>query len=145
MTSGLPPGGHLFSWRFRTDRVHGPVPGKLTESLGQPVIVNNRPGAGGNIDGTLIASIEVHQKALLRTLVSFEFPSLNTDWVSYRHHTDSWIFEEAYTAAHGVPPSFHERQEFELRLETAFADAFSSHPTVTDVSCGLRQSRPLRA
>lgn len=52
-----------------------------------------------DIDGTLTDSVGVHQDAFAETLESFGFPDLNTDWASYRHHTDSGIFAEAWERA----------------------------------------------
>lgn len=49
-----------------------------------------------DIDGTLTDSVAQHQSAFETALRGFDFPDLNTDWASYRHHTDSGIFAEAW-------------------------------------------------
>ncbi len=52
-----------------------------------------------DIDGTLTDSVKAHQSAFEGALRSFDFPSLRTDWGSYKHHSDSAIFTEAWHEA----------------------------------------------
>jgi phosphoglycolate phosphatase-like HAD superfamily hydrolase len=49
-----------------------------------------------DIDGTLTDSVALHQRAFEASMRRFDFPALNTDWSSYRHHSDTGIFEEAW-------------------------------------------------
>ncbi|GAA6203172.1 HAD family hydrolase [Aquicoccus sp. SU-CL01552] len=57
------------------------------------------PVAIFDIDGTLTDSVRQHQTAFEQALRAFDFPALCTDWASYRHHSDSAIFEEAWEDA----------------------------------------------
>jgi phosphoglycolate phosphatase-like HAD superfamily hydrolase len=45
-----------------------------------------------DIDGTLTDSVMQHQAAFMKALESFGFKDFNTDFGSYAHHTDSFIF-----------------------------------------------------
>ncbi|MBN9332765.1 HAD family hydrolase [Devosia sp.] len=71
-----------------------------------------------DIDGTLTDSVAVHQKAFEAGMRRFEFPALDTNWSSYRHHTDTGIFEEAWAKAVRPGPA-----DF-TRLEAQFVDDF---------------------
>jgi phosphoglycolate phosphatase-like HAD superfamily hydrolase len=59
-----------------------------------------------DIDGTLTDTVALHQRAFEAALRSFEFPRLRTQWGTYRHHSDSAIFREAWEEAgfDGEPP-----------------------------------------
>lgn len=52
-----------------------------------------------DIDGTLTDSVRPHQIAFEAALRSFEFPALRTQWDTYKHHSDSAIFREAWHEA----------------------------------------------
>ena len=84
--------------------------------------MTNRSLAVFDIDGTLSDSIPLHQTAFLSVMEGFSFPSLNRDWASYTHHTDTAIFEEAWVSAYGRRPSLEERAEFHTRLESEFEE-----------------------
>lgn len=71
-----------------------------------------------DIDGTLTDSVALHQRAFKSSMRRFDFPALNTDWSSYRHHSDTGIFEEAWLSG-GMAGS----ADF-VRLETLFAADF---------------------
>ena len=71
-----------------------------------------------DIDGTLTDSVAVHQKAFEAGMRRFDFPVLDTNWSSYRHHTDTGIFEEAWAKAEMPGPA-----DF-TRLEAQFVDDF---------------------
>ena len=71
-----------------------------------------------DIDGTLTDSVQVHQSSLETALESFNFPALRTDWGSYRHHSDSAIFSEAWEEA-----GFKGKADIKC-LELAFATAY---------------------
>jgi len=79
-----------------------------------------------DIDGTLTDSVSQHQKAFERTLRSFPFPALRTDWSTYRHHSDSGIFEEAWDEAgwHYAP----EHGLLEERFKREFDAVLQSDP-----------------
>jgi phosphoglycolate phosphatase-like HAD superfamily hydrolase len=84
--------------------------------------MTNRSLAVFDIDGTLSDSVPLHQTAFLSVMEGFSFPSLNRDWASYTHHTDTAIFEEAWSSAYGRRPSLEERAEFHIRLESEFEE-----------------------
>jgi tripartite-type tricarboxylate transporter receptor subunit TctC len=65
----FPPGG-------TTDLVGRMVAERLSPKLGQPVIVENRPGAGGNIAGEFVARAEPDGQTLL-------FTSIGTGAINY--------------------------------------------------------------
>lgn len=73
-----------------------------------------------DIDGTLTDTVALHQAAFLRALQSFDFPSLNSDWSSYRHHTDSGIFADAWQAAGRQGPGPADQLDFSARLDHEF-------------------------
>lgn len=73
-----------------------------------------------DIDGTLTASSNVHQSALLQALHEFGFDEINTDWTSYKHFTDSWIFQENL---HKQFQGYNFREEF-TRFEALFDRAY---------------------
>ena len=58
--------------------------------------ITARPIVVFDIDGTLTKTVEIHQRAFEAALRSFDFPKLRTDWGSYKHHSDSAIFREAW-------------------------------------------------
>lgn len=74
-----------------------------------------------DIDGTLTDSIAQHQSAFESALRSFDFPDLRTNWSSYRHHTDSAIFAEAWQEAGWDSAPDQEK------LESRFAAAFDAN------------------
>ncbi|MFJ6326166.1 MULTISPECIES: HAD family hydrolase [unclassified Rhizobium] len=65
-----------------------------------------------DIDGTLTDTVAVHQASLLETLSAYNFSELNTDWGSYRHHTDSAIFYDAWRDGTASPPSAEDSSVF---------------------------------
>lgn len=65
-----------------------------------------------DIDGTLTDSVCLHQASYLHAYSVFELPNLNTEWNSYIHHTDSWIFGEAFRQSLGRSPTSDERIRF---------------------------------
>lgn len=75
-----------------------------------------------DIDGTLLNSVSLHQSAYLKALKSFGFNSINSDWGSYRHHTDSWIFSEVFRLNQGMNPGREILLDFEMRLLEFFSE-----------------------
>jgi phosphoglycolate phosphatase-like HAD superfamily hydrolase len=71
----------------------------MRNTLATPIVVFD-------IDGTLTDTVALHQRAFEAALRSFDFPRLRTQWGSYRHHSDSAIFREAWEEAgfDGEPP-----------------------------------------
>jgi phosphoglycolate phosphatase-like HAD superfamily hydrolase len=81
-----------------------------------------------DIDGTLTDTVALHQAALEEAMRSFGFPALDTDWGSYRHHTDSGIFAEAWERAGWGNPAEADRCLLVERFDRAFAALLPSHP-----------------
>jgi len=79
-----------------------------------------------DIDGTLTDSVTPHQAAFEAALRSFPFPALRTDWASYKHHSDSAIFREAWEEAEfdGSP----DMDGVEARFRAALDDAIRTNP-----------------
>ncbi|MES2207918.1 MAG: HAD hydrolase-like protein [Pseudomonadota bacterium] len=82
---------------------------------------NNRSILVFDIDGTLTDSIAPHQEALEAALRSFNFPTLRTDWASYKHHSDSAIFVEAWKEANfkNMPDKLRFEAEYKVRFDHA--------------------------
>jgi len=79
-----------------------------------------------DIDGTLTDSVRVHQTAFEAALRGFGFPDLRTDWSSYRHHSDSAIFGEAWQeAGFAGSPDFGSLED---RFRAAFSRACRLDP-----------------
>lgn len=49
-----------------------------------------------DIDGTLTDSVKVHQAAFVDALHKFGLLHFDTNWSSYKHHTDTYIFKTIY-------------------------------------------------
>ena len=49
-----------------------------------------------DIDGTLTDSVMQHQKAFTETLLEIGVSKINSDFKSFKHHTDSFIAKEIY-------------------------------------------------
>jgi phosphoglycolate phosphatase-like HAD superfamily hydrolase len=70
-----------------------------------------------DIDGTLTETMKVDEECFVRSLAEVcGFTGVDTDWLNYKHTTDSGIFHELYLARVGRPPSVMEislfRQHF---------------------------------
>lgn len=74
-----------------------------------------------DIDGSLTDSVAPHQVAFEAALCSYPFPALRTEWASYKHHSDSAIFREAWEEAQfdGNPGM----KGIEARFRSAFDEA----------------------
>lgn len=73
-----------------------------------------------DIDGTLLDSAPLHQKAFLAALQTFDLPEIDTNWDAYRHHTDSWTFGEVFFANHERRPRLSELAAFDCSLQEGF-------------------------
>ncbi|MGZ4032796.1 MAG: HAD family hydrolase, partial [Tumebacillaceae bacterium] len=76
-----------------------------------------------DIDGTLTASVNVHQIAILRALERFGLQEIDTDWGSYLHFTDSWIFQANFRRAKGRYANEEEFASFEELFEEEYRAA----------------------
>lgn len=73
-----------------------------------------------DIDGTLTDSVVIHQASYLHAYSKFDIPDLNTDWDSYTHHSDSWIFGEVFRQNFDREPTAQERDLFSRTLSEYF-------------------------
>ena len=46
-----------------------------------------------DIDGTLTDSVSIHHNAFNKSLIQFGFDNYNSNFNTYKHHTDSYIFK----------------------------------------------------
>ena len=51
-----------------------------------------------DIDGTLTDSVKILQSAFVKALNNFGLYDFDTNWSSYKHHTDSYIFKTIFEA-----------------------------------------------
>ena len=73
-----------------------------------------------DIDGTLTDSIGLHIKCFMEALTAVGMTEVDTDWGSYTHHTDSWIFAEIFRRNVGRSPNIDERELFAAKLTQSF-------------------------
>jgi len=81
-----------------------------------------------DIDQTLTDSIGLHHDCFLRAFDPFEIPDIDTDWGGYRHHTDSWIFEEVIRRAFDRAPTRHESKLFSDTHTACFEKGIATAP-----------------
>ena len=74
-----------------------------------------------DIDGTLTHSIVLHQKALKEAMHQSGLKTVNTDWASYKHHTDSWVFQESFFQNHKQHATEKDLQYFEQCFDDCYA------------------------
>jgi phosphoglycolate phosphatase-like HAD superfamily hydrolase len=90
-----------------------------------------------DIDGTIADTVEIHQTSLLAAMESFGIPRLNTNWSDYPNHTDAAIFDDAWLAGFGRPPSNEEREEFYRRMNADF-DSASERASIREIAGATR-------
>lgn len=81
-----------------------------------------------DIDGTLTDSVTTHQNALLETFQVHGLAQLHESWSAYKHHTDSWVFREAFEMNHGVLPNGEDAVRFVQTFDQLFAQKASESP-----------------
>ncbi len=69
-----------------------------------------------DIDGTLTNSVKVHQKAFTEMLIKIGVREVNSEFKSFKHHTDSFIAKEIYESEQNLPFSDVKLNEFESGL-----------------------------
>ncbi len=69
-----------------------------------------------DIDGTLLKSETLHQAAFTKAMRAVGISDINTDWPSYRHHTDSFIFKENYVRSKKKIPDNASLEHFEEEM-----------------------------
>lgn len=69
-----------------------------------------------DIDGTLAHSEDQHQTAYVQALQAMGISNINTNWIAYKHITDSHIFKINYQLAFNKIAGVTELQEFDAIL-----------------------------
>lgn len=69
-----------------------------------------------DIDGTLTDSVKEHQKAFTDTLFEIGVSEINSEYKSFKHHTDSFIAKELYEHNQKKPFSKEKMDQFENGL-----------------------------
>lgn len=75
-----------------------------------------------DIDDTLTKSEEKHTHSLLFAMKHFGITEVNTDWRTYKHASDSYIFSVNYEKTHNKPFSFELIKEFEEIMTNEFVN-----------------------
>jgi phosphoglycolate phosphatase-like HAD superfamily hydrolase len=73
-----------------------------------------------DIDGTLTDSVAHHQASYASAYSLFEIAELDTNWSTYTHHSDSWIFAEVFRRNFGRNPTQQENDRFLSAVCTHF-------------------------
>lgn len=81
-----------------------------------------------DIDGTLTDSVKIHQSAFVKALNNFGLFDFDTNWSSYKHHTDSYIFKTIYEAQFKTPLSDKNIEHFENLLYQLITEALAQNP-----------------
>lgn len=83
-----------------------------------------------DIDNTLVKSEKIHQNAFIAALNEEGVLQVNTDWSSYKHHTDSYIAGENYKEQFGKAMS-----SFDLiMIEAAMIEYMSTYKKAAEIS-----------
>jgi phosphoglycolate phosphatase-like HAD superfamily hydrolase len=103
-----------------------------------------------DIDGTLTETMKVDEECFVRSLADvYGFTGVETNWLRYKHTTDSGIFHEIHLARTGRPPSVvevsHFRQHFVALLGRAASNsAFATITGARELLSGLADSAEYR-
>ena len=81
-----------------------------------------------DIDGTLTDSVKIHQSAFVKALNNFGLSDFDTNWSSYKHHTDSYIFKTIFEAQFKRPLIHKDIERFEKFLYELILEAVSQNP-----------------
>jgi phosphoglycolate phosphatase-like HAD superfamily hydrolase len=98
-----------------------------------------------DIDGTLTDSVLIHQTAFKYALNEFGFTNYDTNFGSYLHHTDSYIFSEIFRKQRNYAPGKADISSFEeLVLKKIQSDLeeklIQEIPGATDFITALQKS-----
>lgn len=81
-----------------------------------------------DIDGTLTDSVKIHQFAFVKALNNFGLSDFDTNWSSYKHHTDSYIFKTIFEAQFKKPLINKDIERFEDLLYELISEAIIQNP-----------------
>lgn len=86
-----------------------------------------------DIDGTLTDSVAIHQKAFVQALAAFGCSGFSTDWGSYKHHTDSYIFKTILEQQYGRDIAPEDMDQFGALLHQHI-EQYTREQPVTEIS-----------
>ncbi len=81
-----------------------------------------------DIDGTLTDSVKILQSAFVKALNNFGLYDFDTNWSSYKHHTDSYIFKTIFEAQLKKPLIQKDIERFEDLLYELISEAIIQNP-----------------
>jgi phosphoglycolate phosphatase-like HAD superfamily hydrolase len=81
-----------------------------------------------DIDGTLTDSVALHEICYLQALSELGITEVDTNWDSYAHFTDSWVFAEVFLRNFGRSPNKNERDEFASTSSRCFDKIADEQP-----------------
>ncbi len=81
-----------------------------------------------DIDGTLTDSVKIHQAAFEKALINFGLSDFDTNWSSYKHHTDSYIFKTIFETQLKKPLIHKDIEHFENLLYELISEAVILNP-----------------
>ena len=79
-----------------------------------------------DIDGTITNSVAAHHRSFEKAFTDVGILEVNNNWASYTHHTDSWIFKEAFQKAFGRYPDKTEKNAFAHAVHQNFEKELQS-------------------
>jgi phosphoglycolate phosphatase-like HAD superfamily hydrolase len=81
-----------------------------------------------DIDDTLTDSLSVHQTAFVHALEEMGLVDFDTNWSSYKHHTDTYIFDTIFLLQFGRNTTKDDIDNFENALEKYVAITVATNP-----------------
>jgi phosphoglycolate phosphatase-like HAD superfamily hydrolase len=81
-----------------------------------------------DIDGTITNSVAAHQRSFEKAFGDVGISDVDTNWATYTHHTDSWIFGEIFRRNFGRSPTLSEKAAFAEAVEANFDTELSEQP-----------------
>src|SRR5579872_1709471 len=82
-----------------------------------------------DIDGTLTESMKLDEECFIRAFKDvFGFADIDTDWMRYKHVTDSGLLQEIFHMRAGRAISPHETLKFQQRFFTLLGNASAASP-----------------
>lgn len=81
-----------------------------------------------DIDGTITDSVAAHHRSFEKAFLDVGITDVEKNWAGYTHHTDSWIFAEAFRRSVKREPSNSEKAAFAAAVDRNFSAELSVQP-----------------